>query len=66
MVILQQKDAEELVAGQEDTGASDKFLVQSVDVADDFFENVCMKQQKVLPNSSFACFEPADPLLFTT
>ena len=46
-VILQQKDAEELVAGQEDTGSADKFLVQSVEVDDSFYDDVSMKQQKV-------------------
>ena len=46
-VILQQKDCEELIEGKEDTGSSDKFLVQSVKIEDDFFDSVSMKQQKV-------------------
>jgi hypothetical protein len=47
-VILQIKAAEEVLAGE--TLDADKFLVQSVDVADVFFANVSMKQQQVLPN----------------
>jgi hypothetical protein len=42
------KDAEEVLAGE--TLDAGKFLVQSVDIADDFFANVSMKQQQVLPN----------------
>ena len=47
-VILQQKDCEELIASQDSqSDSTDKFLVQSAVVPDDFFEATTVKPQKV-------------------
>jgi predicted amidohydrolase len=47
-VILQQKDCEELIQSQASlTDSTDKFLVQSAVVADNFFDETSTKPEKV-------------------
>lgn len=65
-VILQQKDCEELIQSQASlTDSTDKFLVQSAVVADNFFDETSTKPAKEQTDSLSSMWSTADKKTFT-